>query len=256
MSWPAWPSWATRFRSLRIRYAILGAVLAALWAGRSAEPAWEHALRTILVLLTIRPLLRVTLRYRLRRARSGMSTSAYLKRLITIRLAMVAAALGASWLIGYLLDPAHRHGELRAMLLRLLLLALTIPFQVYLERSNRGSRGRPAARLHWRRFITAKVGLVLAALGAEVLLERWLGGGADVPVAAGLFLTVALLGPWAHRRYFTSSTRGLRATQGGSRNPLVINQRPSPGRPETSYVQAGTVRDVSAPPTSSAGLDE
>ena len=37
---------AARSRALRIRYAILGAVLAGLWVGHSGEPAWEHALRT------------------------------------------------------------------------------------------------------------------------------------------------------------------------------------------------------------------
>jgi hypothetical protein len=206
-------------RALRIRYAILGVVLAALWVGRSGEPAWEHALRTVLVLLTIRPLLRVTLRYRLRELRSQASASRQVMWLIAIRLAMVGAALGASWLIGYLIDPSHRHATVRALALRLLLLALTIPLQLYFERRF-GDRarglGRDRVSLVWGRFVTAKIGLVLAALGAEVLLQDWLGGSADLVVAAGLFVTVTLLGPGAHRRYLISTSPPRRR---GRRSP-------------------------------------
>ena len=114
--------------------------------GHSGEPAWEHALRTVAVLLTIRPLLWVTLRYRLRQARSGASTSDYLTWLIAIRLAVVAGALGVSWLIGYLLDPAHRHWGVHTLLLRLLVLALTIPLQVRAPAATAagGAARRPA----------------------------------------------------------------------------------------------------------------
>jgi hypothetical protein len=198
---------------LRIRYAVLGLALAALWVGRSGEPAWEHALRTVAVMLTIRPLLRVTLRYRLRELRSQASASRYVAWLIAIRLAMVAAALGVSWLIGYLLDPAHRHATVRALVLRLALLALTIPLQLYIERRHRGPGHAAASPMLWHRFITAKIGLVLVALGAEVVLQHWLGGRADLVVAAGLFVTVALLGPWTHRRYLTG---------GSPRQPRVL----------------------------------
>jgi hypothetical protein len=191
-------------RALRIRYAALGVVLAVLWVGHSGEPAWEHALRTVLVLLTIRPLLRMTVRYRVRQARSPASTSRDVAWLIAFRLAVVGAALGASWLIGDLLDPAHHHGSVRALVVRLLLLALTIPLQLRFARDyrGRGLDGGAAFGPSWGRFVSAKVALILVALGAEVLLQRWLGGGADLVVAAGLLVTVAGLGPWAHRRYF------------------------------------------------------
>ena len=208
-------------RALRIRYAVLGLVLAALWVGRSGEPAWEHALRTVAVMLTIRPLLRVTLRYRLRELRSQASASRYVAWLIAIRLTMVGAALGVSWLIGYLLDPAHRHATVRALVLRLALLALTIPLQLYVERRHRGPGHAAASPMLWRRFITAKVGLVLVALGAEVLLQHWLGPRADLVVAAGLFVTVTLLGPWVHRRYLTgASPRQPRVLPGLSGSPV------------------------------------
>lgn len=215
--------------ALPIRYAILGAVLAGLWVGHSGEPAWEHALRTVAVLLTIRPLLWVTLRYRLRQARSGASTSDYLTWLIAMRLAVVAGALGVSWLIGYLLDPAHRHWGVHTLLLRLLVLALTIPLQVRAARRYRGGRGGPQARLLWGRLITAKIGLILAALGAEVLLQRWLGGSADLLVAAGLFAVVALLGPWAHRRYLTSAGLPRRRW----RRPARPHREPEPASART-----------------------
>lgn len=220
---------AARSRALRIRYAILGAVLAGLWVGHSGEPAWEHALRTVAVLLTIRPLLWVTLRYRLRQARAGASTSDYLTWLIAMRLAVVAGALGVSWLIGYLLDPAHRHWGVHTLLLRLLVLALTIPLQVRAQRRYRGGRGGPQARLLWGRLITAKIGLILAALGAEVLLQRWLGGSADLLVAAGLFAVVALLGPWAHRRYLTSAGLPRRRW----RRPARPHREPEPASART-----------------------
>jgi hypothetical protein len=81
-------------RALRIRYAVLGVVLAGLWVGHSGEPAWEHALRTVLVLLTIRPLLRLTVKSRMRRGWSQTSTSRQVMWLVAFRLAVVGAALG------------------------------------------------------------------------------------------------------------------------------------------------------------------
>jgi hypothetical protein len=195
-------------KALRIRYAVLGVVLAALWVGHAGEPAWEHALRTVLVLLTIRPLLRMTVKSRLRRARSQASTSRYVAWLIAFRLAVVGAALGASWLIGDLLDPAHRHGGVHALVVRLLVLALTIPLQLRFERRyrGRGLGGEAEFSLSWGRFVSAKVALVLVALGVEVLLQRWLGAGADPVVAAGLLVAVAGIGPWAHRRYLVRAS--------------------------------------------------
>jgi hypothetical protein len=187
---------------------VVGVVLAGLWAGHPGEPAWEHALRTVLVLLTIRPLLRMTVKYRLRQASSQASTSRYVAWLIAFRLAVVGAALGVSWLIGDLLDPAHRHGGVHALVVRLLVLALTIPLQLRFARDyrGRGLGGGAGFGLSWGRFVSAKVALVLVALGVEVLLQRWLGGDADLVVAAGLLVTVAGLGPWAHRRYFVRAS--------------------------------------------------
>jgi hypothetical protein len=223
-------------------------VLAALWVGRSGEPAWEHALRTVAVMLTIRPLLRVTLRYRLRQVRKTASQARYVMWLIGIRLTIVAAALGASWLIGYLLDPAHRHATVRALVLRLALLALTIPLQLRVERRyrDRGLARMGALSQVWGRFIVAKVGLVLLALGAEVLLQRWLGGSADLVVAAGLAVTVALLGPWAHRRYLLRPAR-----PGQQRGPLARSlSRPLTARgrrrPDASDAASGHGVDITS----------
>ena len=53
-------------------------------------------------------------------------------------------------------------------------------------------RGRAQARCLGR-LMTAKIGPILAALGAEVLLQRWLGGSADLLVAV-VCSVVALLG--------------------------------------------------------------
>jgi hypothetical protein len=72
---------------LRVRYAVLGAVMAFLWVGHKGEPAWIHALRLLLVLLTITPLMALTRRYYARRAaRKQPHPSAALYWLVSVRM--------------------------------------------------------------------------------------------------------------------------------------------------------------------------
>lgn len=209
-------------RALRIRYAVAGVVLAALWIGHQGEPEWEHALRTLLVLIAISPLMNLTRRYRARRAGPESHPSSALMWLIAVRLVFVGVALGVSWLVGRLLVP-HHADSVRSLVLRLLLLAATVPLQLRIERQRRarGPARTAASRLSLSRIRVAKVGLVLVALGAEWLLQLWTQR-ADLIVAAGLLVTVALLGPRIHRHLASASagpSRRGRRTPGPREDP-------------------------------------
>jgi hypothetical protein len=196
---------ARREKVLRARYAILGAVMALLWIGHEGEPAWVHALRLLLVLATIAPLLTLTRRYHARRAASKQQhPRAALYWLIGIRAATVTIALGLGWLVGDLFAP-HHNDPARLIALRLGLLAVTIPMQIRLERRRQAMGIVRPLTVRSPRIITAKFVLVLVALGAEWLIGMWTPD-ADLIVAAGLFGTVAWFGPKLNRSFFNPAT--------------------------------------------------
>lgn len=206
-------------RRLRVRYLIVGAVLAVLWIGHGGEPAWAHALRVGLMLVTVRPLVMLSRRYYVRHWSSQASQTRAIAILIAIRLLAVAAALIAATLIERL--ATHQSYELHSLtVLRFALLLATIPLQVRFLRSRSGAASLGRARWNW--LIAAKAALVLAALGAQVGLDAVLGSRADLVVAAGLLATVALLGPALHRRLFNPSRRpGTAAPPTDERVPNV-----------------------------------
>jgi hypothetical protein len=186
-------------RRMRVRYLIVGAVLALLWVGHGGEPAWAHALRVGLVLVTVRPLVMLSRRYYARHWSSQAGQTRAIAILIAVRLLGVAAALIAGTLIEQL-ATGHSY-ELRWMIvLRFMLLLVTIPLQVRFLRSRTGAAA--LGRVRWNWLIPAKAALVLAALGAQIGLGEVLGNRADLVVAVGLLVTVALLGPVLHSRLF------------------------------------------------------
>lgn len=202
---------ALREKALRARYAILGAVMAFLWIGNNSEPAWVHALRLLLVLATIAPLLTLTRRYYARRAASKQQRPrAALYWLIGIRVATVTIALGLGWLVGDLFAP-HHSDPARLIALRLGLLAVTIPMQIRLERRRQAVGVARPLTVRSPRIIAAKFVLVLVALGAEWLIGMWTPN-ADLIVAAALFGTVAWLGPKLNRYFFNPAARSRPAT--------------------------------------------
>lgn len=197
---------------LRVRYAILGAAMAFLWFGNNGEPAWVRALRLLLVLVTIAPLLTLTQRFYARRtAGKQQPPRAALYWLIGIRVATVTIALGLGWLVGDLFAP-HHNDPVRLIALRFGLLAVTIPVQIRLER-RRQAKGivRPLT-IRSPRIIAAKFVLVLVALGAEWLIGMWTPD-ADLIVAAGLFVAVAWFGPKLNRYFFNPAPQSRPATR-------------------------------------------
>lgn len=233
-------------RALRMRYVVLGVVMAVVWVGHSGEPAWQHALRAVLVLLSIAPVMTV-LRHRLRRGlgerRGGQSAGSRwywtVARLVVIKLAHLALVLGVTWLIGLWLAPVGHGESIRGFVLRLVLLAaLIIPMQLRARR--RGGEGAAAIlwRVSWWRLVAAKIVLIAAALGVEVVLDPWLAQ-ANLIVAAALAVTVAAVGPRLHPHLIQRD----------------LIQRGSPAGPdESGPEQAGahTRSDVpTAPPRSS-----
>lgn len=197
-------------RRLQVRYLIAGAVLALLWIGHGNEPAWAHALRVGLVLVTVRPLVMLSRRYYARHWSSETSQNRAIAILIAIRVLALAAALGVGTLIERLV--AHQSYSVHSLtVLRFAVLLLTIPIQVRFLRSRTGAAAIGRARWNW--LIAAKAALVLAALGAQVVLDSVLGKPADLVVAAGLLVTVALAGPRLHRRLFGGRRRPAAAAQ-------------------------------------------
>jgi hypothetical protein len=217
-------------RRLQVRYLVVGAVLALLWIGHGSEPAWAHALRVGLVLVTVRPLVMLTRRYYARHWSSETSQTRAIVVVIAIRVLALAAALVAGTLIERL--AAHHSYEVHWLTaLRFVLLLATIPVQVRFLRRRAGAAGLGRARWNW--LIAAKAALVLAALGVQVALDGVLGKHADLVVAAGLLVTVAVVGPRLHRRLFQARRHpagdpatGTAPSSAGDRNPDVTAASP------------------------------
>jgi hypothetical protein len=84
-------------RSIRIRYAVAGLILAVAWVWRENTPAWEHALRVLVVLLVIVPTVRWA-RQRRAAASGGAVGPPFLTRtLVLAKLTLVVAGLGVEW---------------------------------------------------------------------------------------------------------------------------------------------------------------
>jgi hypothetical protein len=192
-----------RAQQLRVRYLMAGAVLAALWVGHANEPAWAHALRIGLILVTVRPLVILSRRYYARRWGSQASQTRAIVVLIGTRLLALAGALVLGTLVERLIT--HQPESLKLLtLLRVGLLLATIPLQLRFMRNRAASR-QAAAMLksaRWNWLLVAKAALVAAALGLQVALDAVLGNRADLIVAVLIFVAVATLGPRLHARIF------------------------------------------------------
>ncbi|WP_027946817.1 hypothetical protein [Amycolatopsis taiwanensis] len=106
-----------------------------------------------------------------------------------VRLGYTAAglAIGVAWALGW--DrPIWEHA------LRLLVLVLVVPPIIHLVRRR---TGRTAGHPPLRHLVVAKVLLVAAAIGLEVLLDHWTSWSALL-TALALTITVAVGGPSLH----------------------------------------------------------
>lgn len=188
-------------RKLRMRYAGIGLWMAFTWCGEGNAPAWEHALRTLVILLILPPLLLRANRRLTHKLYESAHPGRVIAQLITARIAVVTIAFGAGFLLGHLLDPhAARSPVLPAV--GFLLLLASIPAQIRRAHRTRAATTHPATQptLSAPRLMTAKLTLITAALVAQLLLTPYLPD-ATYAVAAALFLTTASLGPGVHRRF-------------------------------------------------------
>ncbi|WP_157879976.1 hypothetical protein [Streptomyces natalensis] len=193
---------------IRRVYAGVGVVLAFMWVGEAAEPAWAHGLRTVVLLLILPPLLLPANRRLTAAFHTAARPGRALARLIAVRVLIVTAALAANALLGHLLDPHSGHA-LRALAFRVLLVLLTIPLQIRAARRSRARGVHPSARptLSAPRVIGAKLALITAALLAQLLLNPYMAN-AQLVIAAALAVTVTALGPGVHTRLLIAPAAG------------------------------------------------
>lgn len=117
---------------------------------------------------------------------------------IWLRYAVIGAVLGAAWLWDPTLPPWQHALRLTGIIV------VAAPLFTVLRNRRLARLGRPdptATVAHVRGWVLSKVALVIAALGAELALERqWdLQVAAEI-VAVGLFLVAAVAGPLLHER--------------------------------------------------------
>ncbi|MFJ9850426.1 hypothetical protein [Streptomyces sp. NPDC101150] len=193
-------------RGIRRGYVVAGAVLAFMWLGEANEPAWAHAVRAAFLLLLIPPLLLRTNR----RLTAAFYESAHpgpaLARLIAARILIVSAALVASAFLSHLMDPHTAH-DTTALGIRILCVLLTIPLQIRAAHRARAGGVHPSARptLSAPRVICAKLGLIAAALLAQMLIDPYVAN-AQVLTAAAIAVTVTVLGPRVHAKLLIAPT--------------------------------------------------
>jgi hypothetical protein len=91
---------------IRWPYAVIGTVLGVLWVVQRDVPAWEHLIRTGVVLLIIPPVAHVV-RDRVLRAK-GRNAHAQLSlpRIVVAKFSLIGTAFGLDWLIGVWTGPA------------------------------------------------------------------------------------------------------------------------------------------------------
>ncbi|WP_432000941.1 hypothetical protein [Streptomyces sioyaensis] len=79
-------------------YLVAGLVMGGVWAWNQGSPLWEHAVKLLVLMFVAAPLLR---RVRSRRAarRPARRLQLSFVRLATAKVALVALAIGASWLL-------------------------------------------------------------------------------------------------------------------------------------------------------------
>ncbi|MFK0160384.1 hypothetical protein ACIQVK_51070 [Streptomyces sp. NPDC090493] len=101
------PRGAEPSRRTRRVYLIIGLALGFVWTAHSAEPPWEHAARTLGLMLVILPVATRLLRRRQERTGVQLPELRHVN-VFAAKIALVAAALGAEWLLDKSTDHADR----------------------------------------------------------------------------------------------------------------------------------------------------
>ncbi|TXC96054.1 hypothetical protein [Streptomyces sp. ISID311] len=195
---------ASTARKLRLRYTATGLCIAFTWIGEGNAPAWEHALRTLVILLMLPPLLLRANRHLTHKLYESAHPGRVIAQLITARIVIITAAFGTSNLLGRLLDPGAAHPPVLPAI-GFALLLLSIPAQIRQAHRTRAHTTHPAAQptLSAPRLMAVKLIKVTAALVTQLLLTPYLPNATFV-VAAALFLTSAILGPKIHRGFLVT----------------------------------------------------
>lgn len=195
---------ASDARKLRIRYLAAGFWIAFTWIGEGDAPAWEHALRTLVILLTLPPSLLRANRHFTHKLYESARPGRVIAQLITARIVIITAAFGTSNLLGRLLDPGTAHPPVLPAI-GFALLLLSIPAQVRHAHRTRARTTHPSAQptLSAPRLMAVKLIKVTAALVTQLLLTPFVPNATYV-VAAALFLTSATLGPKIHRNFLVT----------------------------------------------------
>ncbi|MFE2162053.1 hypothetical protein ACFW9M_30125 [Streptomyces lydicus] len=88
-------------------YLVAGLVMGGIWALNQGEPLWEHAAKLLVLLFVAAPLLHLARRRRTARHPEHRHRLSFV-RLAVAKVALIALALGAGWL----LDGAMDHPDL------------------------------------------------------------------------------------------------------------------------------------------------
>lgn len=102
-------------RGHRAAYAVVGAVMAAVWALGGDTPAWEHALRLLLLILGVSVAVRLVRRRLARTGRVPVSGRLFFG-LLAAKMLLVAVALLVDWIMRPLVlrpEPGHRRVPVR-----------------------------------------------------------------------------------------------------------------------------------------------
>lgn len=187
---------APNARKIRARYAAIGISMALLWVGQGGAPAWEHALRTVVMLMIVPPLLLWAERRFTPKIYESERPGCAVAQLVTARLLVVTGAFAVANGLSSLLDPRASYS-----LLIPAVLLLTVPWQIRHALRTRTSGVHPSTQPMFSapRLIAAKLSLVAAALLAQLLLGSYLPY-ADLFVALGIAGAVVVLGPRFHSR--------------------------------------------------------
>lgn len=85
---------APALRQTRLRYLVAGAVLGGLWFIARGVPLWEHGAQTLVVMIAL-----TTLQFVVRVRRGQRAAFAGYARLVATKVALVAVAVIAQWLL-------------------------------------------------------------------------------------------------------------------------------------------------------------
>ncbi|MCQ4041521.1 hypothetical protein ACFOSC_12655 [Streptantibioticus rubrisoli] len=190
----------------RARYAAMGMCMAVVWLSEGSEPAWEHALRTGVMLLMVPPLLLRAQRRLASKIYECEHPGRFVAQLIAARLLVLVAAFGVSHLLGAVLDPRASH-SLVIPGVAVSLAVAAIPLQVRNAYRGRAGAAHPATRPAFSaaRLIAAKLTLVIAALLAQLLLSPYVPSP-DAVVAVAIAVVVTALGPRVHAHLLVDRT--------------------------------------------------